>query len=181
MQIPTVWRIPLRAFAYFTMITLGLGLIAGCSAIPATQPLANIPISLANLAVAPGNTFVKIPVDLSADPDWTQNAGHISGFDSIALTMATVNDTGSDVQLRYYVSDESNLTTGTLSAATSLLTAAIPVGSIQYDSGFAPLTSEAARTISDGRFFLYVSGSPDNITLRTSNTHLTVKVRVSVI
>lgn len=171
----------MRIFAYFTMMALGLALIVGCSAIPATQPLASIPIALANLAVAPGNTFVKVPVDLSADPDWTQNAGHISGFDSISLTMAAVNDTGGDAQLRYYVSDESTLTAGTLSSATSLLTAIIPAGSMQYDSGFVPLTSEAARIISDGHFYLYVSGSPDNITLRTSNTHLTVKVRVSVI
>ena len=95
--------------------------------------------------------------------------------------MAAVNDTGGDAQLRYYVSDESNLTAGTLNSATSLLTAIIPAGSMQYDSGSVPLTSEAARIISDGRFYLYVSGSPDNITLRTSNTHLTVKVRVSVI
>lgn len=132
--------------------------------------------------------FLKEHVDLTKDETWIKYANRVAGYDGISLSVAATNSTGStanpsDVQLHFFISDRGDLAPDTLAAAVPLLDANLPGGmpTLQYDSGLVPISAAAGQLLRGGDFYLYVTGSPQNISLQTSEAHMNLKVRLSLL
>lgn len=142
------------------IVLLGL-LLAGCSAMPSTQPVATLtePLRAATLD-GTGAVLLAQTLDLRGDAQWRDDQQRLEQVEEcrLACDVMPLAAAMPALDLCLLVSDDANLTADTIDQAESITDCHLPAAGapFQYDSGFVTLSARAGSMMRDGHFTLYL-------------------------
>ena len=160
-------------------------LLAGCSDLPATQPLVTMTEPLAPVTFDAARHAPAVHhVDLTNDARWQNECDRLSRIEGFRLAFAVTpaEDDARPTRIAIYISDARTLTAATITQAEYLTTCALPGSRIplQFDSGYTRVSPRADALLRGGVFSLYLL--PDSATnAALSQLKFSLQARVGVL